>query len=137
VTDASTFRYSKPEVLTKPKAWVPFARSDICVAGVQVIQVGGENNLHSHNHLDGVWFVLGGRARFYTTDDTVIAELSKGEGVFIPRKYPYWFESVGPEPLEILQFEASDRATSPSDIGVFDRVDLAPRKPGQPDPTTR
>jgi mannose-6-phosphate isomerase-like protein (cupin superfamily) len=136
VSEAKTFRYTKREPLSKSKEWVPFVRSDICLAGVQIIRAGGENNLHSYNHLDGVWFVLGGRVRFYTTDDALVADLGPGEGVFVPRMFPYWFESVGPEPLEILQFEASDRATSPTEIGVMDRVDLAPRKPGQPDPNS-
>ena len=62
--------------------------------------------MHSHPNMDGLWFVLSGRAKFYTTGDELIAELGSLESVLIPRDYPYWFESDGDEILEILQVEA-------------------------------
>jgi mannose-6-phosphate isomerase-like protein (cupin superfamily) len=56
--------------------------------------------------MDGVWLVIEGRVRFYTVADKLVAELGKHEGILIPRGYKYWFESVGKEPLHILQFES-------------------------------
>jgi mannose-6-phosphate isomerase-like protein (cupin superfamily) len=32
-----------------------------------------DTGLHSHENLDGFWFVLSGRARFYTTGDKALA----------------------------------------------------------------
>jgi len=93
------------------KAVIRMAQSDILFGNVQVISEGGDNNLHSHAGMDGFWFVLKGKARFYgPTNDEVIAEIGPHEGVFIPRNFPYWFEKIGNENLEILQVEAIDRS---------------------------
>jgi mannose-6-phosphate isomerase-like protein (cupin superfamily) len=93
------------------KAVIRMAQSDILFGNVQVISEGGDNNLHSHAGMDGFWFVLKGKARFYgPTNDEVIAEIGPHEGVFIPRNFPYWFEKIGDEDLEILQVEAIDRS---------------------------
>lgn len=120
---ATVFAYEIGEP-TRPKTLHRLCRTDILHTNIQIVQTeGGETNLHSHPNLDGVWFVLGGRARFYTTGDEVIAELGRHEGVLIPRMYPYWFESIGEEPLEILQFEATNDPAK-----VHDRIDYEPQK---------
>jgi mannose-6-phosphate isomerase-like protein (cupin superfamily) len=105
-TDATTFTYVRPE-LSRPKQMAALCRSDLMFSQVQIITEGGETNLHSHRYLDGFWFVLSGNARFYTTDDAVLAELGPHQGILIPRGLPYWFRSYGTEPLEILQVESS------------------------------
>ena len=99
------FRYRKPE-LQRKRAIIPFCKSDIITAGVQVIREGGETNMHSHAAMDGFWFVLKGKARFYGEGDRLEAELGPMEGVFVPRNTQYWFESSGSEELELLQVEA-------------------------------
>jgi mannose-6-phosphate isomerase-like protein (cupin superfamily) len=81
--------------------------------------------LHSHQHLDGFWLVLSGRARFYTTDDVLLRECGPFEGMLIPRGFPYWFENVGDEELEMLQVEASDTILGGPN---HDRVDHTPKK---------
>ena len=97
--DAKVIDYQRPTLADgQPKAVKMLARTDRAFFAVQVVNSGGENNLHSHEHVDGFWFVLSGRARFYTTGD---------------------------EPLEILQFEASD---IPFGQPNEDRVDHAPQK---------
>jgi mannose-6-phosphate isomerase-like protein (cupin superfamily) len=122
---AQIFSYTKPDFSTeRRKAVRNLGRTDLAFVAMQVIRKGGENNLHSHPHVDGFWTVLKGRVKFYTTDDVVIADLGPMEGVVIPRNFPYWFESTGDEDLEILQFEASDVPLG-SEPG---RVDLAPQK---------
>ena len=106
---AKVMRYVKPE-LKRNKAFVPMAKSDVILAAVQVMKNGGETTFHSHTGMDGFWFVLRGRARFYGgvvggTGDELIAECGPHEGVFLPRGVPYWFEQTGDEELEILQVE--------------------------------
>ena len=96
------------ELKTK-RGIAPLARSDILFSAVQIIREGGENSLHSHSAMDGFWFVLRGRARFYGAGDKLIGEIGQHEGVFVPRNVPYWFESVGDELLELLQVEAIDK----------------------------
>lgn len=107
--EPTVFRYRRPEQLKTKRGIAPLVRSDILFGAVQVIREGGENSLHSHSAMDGFWFVLQGRARFYGAGDKLIAEISRHEGVFVPRDVPYWFESVGDEVLELLQVEAIDK----------------------------
>ena len=107
--EAAVFRYRRPEHLETNRGIAPLVRSDILFSAVQVIREGGENSLHSHSAMDGFWFVLRGRARFYGAGDALIAEIAQHEGVFVPRNVPYWFESVGDELLELLQVEAIDK----------------------------
>jgi mannose-6-phosphate isomerase-like protein (cupin superfamily) len=123
--EAHTFKYEMPEV-GKPKTIVWLARTDHLFADVQVITQGGETNLHSHSHLDGFWFVLSGRARFYGEGERVLGELGKHEGILLPRGTPYWFESASDEPLELLQLEASDIPIRSQSELMSDRVNYAP-----------
>lgn len=118
------FRYDTPAT-EKPKTIVWLAKTDRLFATVQVITSGGETNLHSHSHLDGFWYVLKGRARFYSDQSTVHSELGPSEGVLIPRGVRYWFESAGDEPLEILQLECSDIPFKTKAELIADRVDHA------------
>ena len=131
---ARVFKYSKPESTTK-KTFVKLARTDRMLAYVQVLSSGGENNLHSHGHLDGFWMVLKGRARFYGEGDKLLADLGPHEGILVPRDFKYWFESASPEPLELLQVEAAD-IPMPDDRQVIeDRKDHSAQKVriGSPD----
>jgi mannose-6-phosphate isomerase-like protein (cupin superfamily) len=124
---ATVFRYETP-TSTEAKAVVPLCRSSQVMASVQVLNEGSANNLHAHPHLDGIYFVLRGRARFYTVGNQLIAELAQGEGVLVPRLCPYWFESCGGEQLELLQIETRDEpATDPGQF-FTERIDYAPRK---------
>ena len=119
-------RYERPTLKEgQPKAVKMLGRTDRAFLAIQTVNLGGENNLDSHAHVDGFWFVLSGRARFYTTDDELLGDFGPLEGVVIPRGYPYWFESAGDEPLELLQFEASDVVFGQPNE---DRVDHAPQK---------
>ncbi len=109
---AEILKFTRPdEASYDGKAVVRLAQSDILFSAIQIIKAGGDNNLHSHAGMDGLWFVLSGRARFYgTEEDVVIAELDTHQGIFIPRNFPYWFEQIGADTLELLQVEAIDRS---------------------------
>jgi mannose-6-phosphate isomerase-like protein (cupin superfamily) len=109
---AKVLKYTTPNAdQIEGKALVRLAQSGIMFSAIQIIEDGGDNNLHSHAAMDGLWFVLKGQARFYgTKDDVVIAELGPHQGIFIPRDFPYWFEKIGEERLELLQVEAIDRS---------------------------
>jgi mannose-6-phosphate isomerase-like protein (cupin superfamily) len=122
-----TFKYSMPQG-DKAKQILWLAKTDRLFATVQVIRKGGETNLHSHSHLDGFWYILSGRARFYSDATTLIGEFGKSEGISIPRGTKYWFEAAGDEPLELLQVECSDIAMKTQDELMSDRNDFAPRK---------
>ncbi|HEY9532549.1 MAG TPA: hypothetical protein VIQ55_14240 [Burkholderiales bacterium] len=124
---ARVFKYTRPEMRTK-KTFVKLARTDRMMAYVQVLSSGGENNLHSHGHLDGFWMVLKGRARFYGEGDKLLADLGPHEGILVPRNFKYWFESASSEPLELLQIEAAD-IEMPNDRQILeDRKDHSAQK---------
>ena len=124
---AQVFSFERAEH-EQPKKIVRLCRGDLVFSAVQVLRSGGENILHSHQHLEGFWFVLSGRFRFYTTEDAVLADLGPHQGVLIPRDYPYWFESVGDGPHELLQVEASDRLIVDEKSLAEGRTDYAERR---------
>ena len=114
---ARVLRPVRPEAAgaadTAGKVVTRLAQTDILFANIQMIASGGDNNLHSHAGMDGLWFVLKGRARFYGPgQNDVIGDIGPRESVLIPRNFPYWFEKIGDEELEILQVEAIDRSVS-------------------------
>jgi mannose-6-phosphate isomerase-like protein (cupin superfamily) len=98
------------------------------VADVQVLRGGGETHLHAHPHLDGFWFILKGRARFHGEND-LIGDVGPNEGVLLPRGTKYWFEAVGPEPLQVLQIEVPDAPKTMDEVRA-DRVDYGEAKSG-------
>ena len=104
-----TFSYKKPENLRRGKGIVQLAQSPLIRGRVQIVQEGGENNLHSHTGMDGFWFVLSGKVKFYGPGDELIGEFGKHEGILIPRGAQYWFESSSDEGLEILQLAAFEK----------------------------
>jgi len=123
---AVLFKYELPtDVPQGKKKFVTLARTDILYGAVQVLNGGGENNLHSHSTMDGFWMVLSGRVRFYGDNDELIAECGQYEGVLVPRNCRYWFEGVGDGVAELLQVEAIVAGQA------VDRTDHDPRKAGQ------
>jgi mannose-6-phosphate isomerase-like protein (cupin superfamily) len=128
----TTFRFDRPAA-DKPKKVVWLGKTDRLFATIQVITKGGETNLHSHSHLDGIWYVLKGRGRFYSDETTLAGDLGPGEGIIIPRGVKYWFEAAGDEPLEILQVECSDKAIRTHEELMADRNDFTPMKRGMSD----
>jgi mannose-6-phosphate isomerase-like protein (cupin superfamily) len=122
---ATLFGYQAPDKLEKGKGIVRLCRSDIVYSSVQVLQEGGENNLHAHPAQDGIWIVLKGRVKFYGKDNAVLAELGPLQGIHIPRGFYYWFESSSPEKLEILQVEAIDKSVKNERLNATPPKDFA------------
>jgi len=122
---ASVFGYQRPDNLVKGKGIVRLCRSDIVYSSVQVLQEGGENNMHAHPAQDGIWIVLKGRVKFYGKGDAVLAELGPLQGIHIPRGFYYWFESASPEMLEILQVEAIDKSVKNERLNMTPPKDFA------------
>ena len=100
---ATVFKYEAPPIDPKRgKGHGSGCRTELLGVSFQTVREGGETNLHAHPGIDGVWFVLAGRARFYEDVETVTAELGAHEGILIPHGVKYWFESASDEPLEIM-----------------------------------
>ena len=119
--DAKEFRHQTPEFEGVKKTW-QVCNSDLMKVQVQVVKNGGENNLHTHNGEDALWYVISGAVKIYGEGVTLVGEYKKGEGILIPRGYKYWFESASQEPLEILRVTAKDQNIDNK------RVDLSAQK---------
>jgi mannose-6-phosphate isomerase-like protein (cupin superfamily) len=117
------FRYQAPDDLKRTRALVPLAKTDTLLSMVQVFRgSGGEQELHMHTAMDGFWFVLSGRARFYTEGNTLVADLGKHEGILVPSGAKYWFEADGAAgQLELLQVEAIDHRVKNEIVYYADR----------------
>ena len=106
-TDATPFTFERPELING-KARIGLGKTGMITASVQFLQDGGDNNLHAHSAEDEAFLILTGRVRFYGKGDEVIAELGPNQGIVIPRKFPYWFESASDEVLTIFKVGAED-----------------------------
>lgn len=105
-----SFTYAKPDTSgPRPKQIVQLVRGELAGVSAQIVKEGGENNLHYHTGRDGLWFVLRGRVRFYGVGDELLGEYGPDEGILLPAGSRYWFEKVGDEELEILQFVAHEQ----------------------------
>lgn len=121
-----SFTFTRPDVqftTAKKKMHVRLAGTDSCRASVQILQQGGENNLHYHPNMDLIYMVLKGRIRFYGAGDKLIGDYGPMEGVLLPENSRYWFESVGEEEAHLLQI-----AGFPKGVGAFKRVAVEPPK---------
>src|SRR5690242_10239124 len=110
--DFQTFAIA-PQLLKHGKTSARLVRTEYLNSGVQVVAEGGETNLHAHTSQDEIWFVLSGRATFYTEDDAIVATLGQHEGLLIPHDAPYWFESASQDNLVILRFGAAVPGAGP------------------------
>lgn len=109
------FKYVKPASLGDAnKGLVRLCATDIVKGVVQVIEDGGENNLHYHEGMDSFWMVLKGRARFYGPGDALMADCGPMEGLVTPRGARYWFEKASDEDLELLQVAAYETGMGPA-----------------------
>lgn len=122
-TRMKTFRYAAPENLKRNRALVPLVKTQTLLSMVQIFRGGGgEQELHMHTAMDGFWFVLSGRARFYGEGDELVADLGPHEGILVPAGAKYWFEAGDCEQLELLQVEAIDHRTKNEVVYYADRT---------------
>lgn len=128
-----SFSYRKPEAFDRHKISVRLCDSGLLRGHVQVLKArGGENNLHYHSRVDGLFTVLSGRLRFYGPGDTLIAECGRFEGVLIPKNARYWFENVSDEDAEVMLVQGFHVAGAETS----GRTDSEPpaARPGTPQP---
>ena len=97
------FDASVVDVPDNAKAHIRLAGTDSCRASVQVLNGGGDNNLHYHPNMDLIYMVLKGRIQFYGPGDELIGDYGPNEGLLLPENSRYWFKSVGDEEAHLLQ----------------------------------
>ena len=120
------FKFEKPEadIPTGKKAHVKLAGTDSCRASVQVLNRGGENNLHYHPNMDLIYMVLKGRVQFYGPEGKLLGDYGPHEGLLLPENARYWFKSVGDEEAWLLQI-----AGYPKGAEMSKRVPVEPARP--------
>ena len=129
----TVFGYEAAPERDFPKKSIRLSRTDSLTVSAQIINGGGETNMHSHTGVDEAWVVLSGRARFYGVNndaengEEIVGELGPREGIMIPKGVPYWFESAGDDQLEILRVSAIDKSVAD------ERVNYKPLKDWQID----
>jgi quercetin dioxygenase-like cupin family protein len=123
-----SFGFARPEVDIPhgKKLHVKLAGTDSCRASVQILNEGGENNLHYHPNMDLMYMVLKGRVRFYGPGDKLLGEYGVHEGILLPENSRYRFASVGTEEAHLLQIAGYPRGAKMSK-----RIPVEPAKPGK------
>lgn len=126
--EANTTRFSfiVPDVPIPDgrKLHVKLAGTNSVRASVQVLNKGGENNLHYHPNMDLIYMVLKGRVAFYGPGDKLIGEFGVNDGILLPEYARYWFKSVGDEEAHLLQIAGYPRGPEASK-----RIPVEPPKP--------
>ena len=127
----SLFGYGEDAGRDFPKKSIRLSRTETLTVSAQIINAGGETNMHSHTNADEAWIVLAGRVRFYGVSDDpgkneeIVGELGPREGIIIPKGVPYWFEAASDEQLEILRVSSVDNSIK------AERVNYEPLKEWQ------
>ncbi len=108
-----SYKYVRPQIpAAANKGLVRLCSTGMTKGIVQIIQDGGENNLHYHERMDSFWMVLKGRVKFYGPGDNLIGEYGPMEGLITPAGARYWFEKTSEEDLELLQVASYEQDAS-------------------------
>jgi len=110
------FAFTRPDidVPSGQKIHVKLAGTDSCRASVQILNKGGDNNLHYHPNMDLIYMVLKGRVEFYGPGDKSLGVFGVHEGLKLPENSRYWFKSVGDEEAHLLQIAGYPRGAKAS-----------------------
>jgi quercetin dioxygenase-like cupin family protein len=123
-----SFGFARPDAAIPygKKLHVKLAGTNSCRASVQILNKGGENNLHYHPNMDLIYMVLKGRVRFYGPENKLLGDYDAHEGILLPENSRYWFESVGEEEAHLLQIAGFPRGAKMSK-----RIPVEPAKAGK------
>jgi quercetin dioxygenase-like cupin family protein len=110
------FAFTRPaeDVPVGQKIHVKLTGTDSCRASVQILNKGGENNLHYHPNMDLIYMVLKGQVEFYGPEDKSLGVFGVHEGIKLPENSRYWFKSVGDEEAHLLQIAGYPRGAKAS-----------------------
>jgi len=83
------------------------ARTDLMTVTMKVYAEGGENGMHNHPHEDHSFIVLEGEATFHVETDENVKVVRRYDGILLPKKVNYWFQSTGDQNLVMIRVGAS------------------------------
>jgi mannose-6-phosphate isomerase-like protein (cupin superfamily) len=105
--EATFFNLDSP-LLEQGRLHNKIAATELLQLMVTVYASGGENELHMHPYEDHSFIVLQGQATFHIGTEDEVRVLKKYEGVMLPRRVSYWFQSSAPENLVMLRIGAAE-----------------------------
>lgn len=82
------------------------ARTDLMTVTMKVYAEGGENGMHNHPHEDHSFIVLEGEATFHIETDDNMKVVRRYEGIMLPKRTNYWFQSTGDQNLVMIRVGA-------------------------------
>ncbi len=113
------FKFERPDDIPDGRrAHVRLATGTLVRGAVQILQSGGDTNLHCHPDADGFWFVLKGRVEWYNVDGDLLGSFGPGEGILVPRYARYRFNQAGDEEAHLLQVIAFAHDGSKRRLGI-------------------
>jgi mannose-6-phosphate isomerase-like protein (cupin superfamily) len=119
------FSFVRPDGIdTTRKAFVDIVKDDNTEVYVQIINDGGDNNLHYHPNMNSVFYVLKGRVKIYGPDDLLYKDCGVNDGVYMPADTRYWFEVTGDEEAWLLHV-----VTLPKGRKMTKRINVDAPKP--------
>jgi len=82
------------------------ARTDLMTVTMKVYAEDGENGMHNHPHEDHSFIILEGEATFHIETDDNTKVVRRYEGILLPKKVNYWFQSTGDQNLVMVRVGA-------------------------------
>jgi mannose-6-phosphate isomerase-like protein (cupin superfamily) len=109
-TGASIFTMTGAPLLSEGASFDGLAAAENLWLSLKVYSSGGENAFHAHTLEDHAFIVLQGRATFHFPDGTT-QDVTKFQGVMLPKGVAYRFEADEAENLVLLRVGAAQRKT--------------------------
>jgi mannose-6-phosphate isomerase-like protein (cupin superfamily) len=97
------------QLLAQGREDTQLSATDLLKLRLKVYAAGGENAMHMHPYEDHAFIVLQGQATFHINTDDNVKVVNKNEGVMLPRRCGYWFQSSAPENLVMIRVGAAEK----------------------------
>ena len=97
------------QLLAQGREDTQLSATDLLKLRLKVYAAGGENAMHMHPFEDHAFIVLQGQATFHINTDDNVKVVNKNEGVMLPRRCGYWFQSSAPENLVMIRVGAAEQ----------------------------
>ena len=96
----------KTPLLSNGRTTSFIVQTDLLGVAVKVYAEGGENVIHAHAREEHMFLVLAGQATFHLGKEERAQVVNRFEGVLLPAKAYYWFQSSGDRNLVMVRVGA-------------------------------
>ena len=106
---ATVFKLTGTQLLSVGRSDRVVAKSENLTARIKVYAEGGENVIHAHAREEHMFLVLAGQATFHLGKEERPQVVNQFEGVLLPAKAYYWFQSSGDDNLVMFRVGTGKR----------------------------